>query len=181
MTDVSYVSKVRIERLGGPQRLAYLPAEGQPVVFGVHSEVAQHYGVRPEQYPPHATTLDYVVAAAGGWLAGTFAGALEARHIEVDPKHYEVEAIGEIETEDGVLVIKRITVNYRMAVAPDRRSDAERVHGFHARFCPVARSLAGAIEITTQLELRWTPSHSAEPLASLQLRQDEPLAILRSW
>jgi hypothetical protein len=64
--EVSYVSRVRIERLGGPQRLAYLPAEGEPVVFGVHSEVAEHYGVSPEDYPPHATTLDYVVAAAGG-------------------------------------------------------------------------------------------------------------------
>ena len=66
MGDVSYVSLVRIERLGGPQRLAYLPAEEEPVVFGVHSEVAAHYGVPPEKFPPHATTLDYVVAAAGG-------------------------------------------------------------------------------------------------------------------
>ncbi len=64
--EVAYVSRVRIERLGGPERLAYLPSEDTPVVFGVHSEVAQHYGVRPEDYPPHATTLDYVVAAAGG-------------------------------------------------------------------------------------------------------------------
>jgi hypothetical protein len=62
----AYVSRVRIERLGGPQRLAHLPAESEPVTFGVHSEVAEHYGVTPEQYPPHATTLDYVVAAAGG-------------------------------------------------------------------------------------------------------------------
>jgi hypothetical protein len=66
MADVTYISRVRIERLGGPQRLAYLPTEDRPVIFGVHSEVAEHYGVRPEQYPPHATTLDYVVAAAGG-------------------------------------------------------------------------------------------------------------------
>ncbi len=50
----------------GPQCLAHLPAEDEPVVFGVHSEVAEHYGVRPDEYPPHATTLDYVVAAAGG-------------------------------------------------------------------------------------------------------------------
>ena len=62
----AYVSRVRIERLGGPQRLAYLPAEDEPVAFGVHSDVAEHYGVSPDQYPPHATTLDYVVAAAGG-------------------------------------------------------------------------------------------------------------------
>jgi hypothetical protein len=30
---------------------------------------------------------------------------------------------------------------------------AERVHGYHERFCPVARSLAGGIEIRTQPEL----------------------------
>jgi hypothetical protein len=64
--DPAYLSKVKIERLGGPQRLAYLPAEDEPVTFGVHSEVAEHYGVSPDRYPPHATTLDYVVAAAGG-------------------------------------------------------------------------------------------------------------------
>jgi uncharacterized OsmC-like protein len=155
MPDVTYLSRVKIERLGGPQRLAYLPAEEEPIAFGVHSEVAEHYGVRPDQFPPHATTLDYVVAAAGGWLAGTFAGALEARQIEVDPKAYDVEVLGEIETEERVLVIKRIHVRYRLAVPDDRRDDAKRVHSFHARFCPVARSLAGAIEISTELEFIW--------------------------
>jgi hypothetical protein len=45
-------------------RLAYLPAEEEPVVFGVHSEVAEHYRVPPDAFPAHATTLDYVVAAA---------------------------------------------------------------------------------------------------------------------
>jgi hypothetical protein len=66
MADPAYVSKVRIERLGGPQRLAYLPAESEPVAFGVHSDVAEHYGVDADQFPPHAATLDYVVAAAAG-------------------------------------------------------------------------------------------------------------------
>jgi hypothetical protein len=66
MSEVVYRSHVRIERLGGPQRLAYLPAEPEPVVFGTHSEVAEHYGTDPEKFPPHATTLDYVVAATAG-------------------------------------------------------------------------------------------------------------------
>jgi len=35
-------------------------------VFGVHGEVAAHYGRLEGQYEPHATTLDYVVAAAAG-------------------------------------------------------------------------------------------------------------------
>ncbi len=63
---VVYTSRVRIERQKGPMRLAHLPAEKEPVVFGVHSEVAVHYKVSPSEYPPHATTLDYVVAATGG-------------------------------------------------------------------------------------------------------------------
>ena len=63
---VVYASRVRIKRQRGPMRLAYLPAEKAPVVFGVHSKVAEHYKVPPNAYPPHATTLDYVVAAAAG-------------------------------------------------------------------------------------------------------------------
>ena len=43
-----------------------MPAETKPVVFGVHSEVAAYYGLAEGQYEPHATTLDYVVAAAAG-------------------------------------------------------------------------------------------------------------------
>ena len=61
-----YVSKVRIVREKGPVRRAYLPAEPEPVMFGTHDEVREHYGTAPGQYPDHATTLDYVVAAAAG-------------------------------------------------------------------------------------------------------------------
>ena len=64
--DAVYTSRVRIERLEGPVRNAWLPAESEPVIFGVHSEIAAHYGVDPDRFAPHATTLDYVVAAAGG-------------------------------------------------------------------------------------------------------------------
>ncbi len=66
MSDVAYQSKVRIERVKGPLRRAYLPVEPAPVLFGVHSEVAKHYGVDPNVHQPRATTLDYVVASAAG-------------------------------------------------------------------------------------------------------------------
>ena len=64
--ETVYTSRVRIERLTGPVRRAWLPAESAATMFGVHSEIAAHYGVDPELFAPHATTLDYVVAAAGG-------------------------------------------------------------------------------------------------------------------
>ncbi len=63
---VAYRSRVRIERVKGPLRRAYLPAEPEPVLFGVHSEIAQHYGVDPNVHAPHAATLDYLVAGTAG-------------------------------------------------------------------------------------------------------------------
>jgi organic hydroperoxide reductase OsmC/OhrA len=71
----------------------------------------------------------------------------------VDPDRYEAEAVGDVEDDDGVLVIRRIEVTYRIALPPEHHDTARRVHGFHARACPVARSLEGAIEIETKLEL----------------------------
>lgn len=66
MAEVVYRSEVRIEREKGPVRRAYLPAEAEPVIFGVHGAVAAHYKVPPDAFPPRATTLDYIVAAAAG-------------------------------------------------------------------------------------------------------------------
>ena len=66
MSEVTYVSKVRIERVKGSLRKGFVPAESAPVLFGVHDEVAEHYKAAPGSYEPHATTLDYVVAAAAG-------------------------------------------------------------------------------------------------------------------
>ena len=66
MADVTYFSKVRVEPVEGKIRRAHLPVKEEPVLFGVHSEVAEHYGVSPEQVEPYDTTLDYLVAATGG-------------------------------------------------------------------------------------------------------------------
>jgi len=52
-----------------------------------------------------------------------------------------------------VLVIRRIHVTYTLKLEPDQRETAERVHGFHADFCPVARSIGGCVAITTSLQM----------------------------
>ena len=66
MANPAYVSSVRIERVKGPLRRAWLPAEQDPVLLGVHGAVAEHYKVPAEVLEPHATTLDYIAAAAAG-------------------------------------------------------------------------------------------------------------------
>ena len=66
MGEVVYTSRVRIERLKGPLRRADLPGAADPVFFGVHDEVADHYGVPRGGDAERATTLDHIVAAAAG-------------------------------------------------------------------------------------------------------------------
>lgn len=66
MGEVVYTSEVSIEREVGALRYATLPAEADRVAFGVHGAVAEHYKATDGTYEPHATTLDYVVAAAAG-------------------------------------------------------------------------------------------------------------------
>jgi hypothetical protein len=67
MSEVVYTSSVRIERIKGPLRRAYLPGELHPVLFSVHGGIAKHYGIDESRLPEsHAATIDYVVAALGG-------------------------------------------------------------------------------------------------------------------
>ncbi len=66
MGEVKYRSQVKIERVKGPIRRAYLPGESQPIIFGVHGAIAEHYKVPPDVLEPHASTLDYVIAATAG-------------------------------------------------------------------------------------------------------------------
>jgi uncharacterized OsmC-like protein len=60
---------------------------------------------------------------------------------------------GEMELEDGVLVLKRIHANYKLRAGEVHRQTIQRVHDYHRDRCPVARSLAAAIAISTSFEL----------------------------
>jgi organic hydroperoxide reductase OsmC/OhrA len=52
-----------------------------------------------------------------------------------------------------VLVIRRIHVTYQLKLKPEQQEAAQKVHGFHADFCPVARSIKGSIDISTELKM----------------------------
>lgn len=61
------------------------------------------------------------------------------------------EAVGEVELEDNVLVIRRIHVILKLKAQEAHRETANRVHGFFADHCPVYRTLKPAIAMTTAL------------------------------
>ncbi len=50
-------------------------------------------------------------------------------------------------------MIKRIRVRYRLRLRAEQRDAAERAHAAHQPHCPVARTLKGCVEITTELAL----------------------------
>ncbi|HUJ40451.1 MAG TPA: OsmC family protein [Candidatus Acidoferrales bacterium] len=87
-------------------------------------------------------------------MLGTFAGALAARGIAGDEGRASCTVDGEIESEEGVLVIRRIHVSFVIAAEEEKRETIERVHGVFAMQCPVYRSLRAGIQITSSWELR---------------------------
>lgn len=64
MAAPTYISRVRIERVKGPIRHAYVAPFTEPIRFGVHGAIKQFYGVEPDEEIP--ATLDYMIAAVGG-------------------------------------------------------------------------------------------------------------------
>ena len=86
-------------------------------------------------------------------MLGTFGGALEARQIDASGGRLTADVTGEVEKEDGVLVIRRIRVQMRLAAPEQARDTVERVHGMYAMNCPLYRTLHTAIALTSSCEL----------------------------
>lgn len=89
-------------------------------------------------------------------MTGTFGGALEARGIPAGEGYLESDAVGEIEKERNVLVIKRIHITYKLKVDPEtleeKRDAIDRVMRVHPNSCPVYKSISGSIDVTAELE-----------------------------
>ena len=86
-------------------------------------------------------------------MLGTFGGALEARHIDAGNRRLTADVIGEVETEEGVLVIRRIHVKMRLEAAAAARETVDRVHGIYAMRCPLYRTLHNTIALSSSVEL----------------------------
>lgn len=63
------------------------------------------------------------------------------------------KAVGEVEVDQQVLVLKRIHVTYELTAPDADRETIERVHAVHREGCPVYRSIHRAIEITTAVQM----------------------------
>lgn len=84
---------------------------------------------------------------------GTFGGALEARKINASDGRLVAEVRGEVETEEGVLVIRRVHVKMLLKAPRESRDVIDRVFGVYSDRCPLYRTLKPAIAITSSYEL----------------------------
>jgi len=86
-------------------------------------------------------------------MLGTFGGALEALRIDASNGRLTCDVTGEVETEERVLVIRRIHVAMHLAAPEEIRATVERVHGSYAMRCPLYRTLHKTIQLTSSVEL----------------------------
>jgi uncharacterized OsmC-like protein len=86
-------------------------------------------------------------------MLGTFGGALEARQIDASNGKLTADVTGAVETEDGVLVIRRIHVAMRLVAAAELQDKIERVHSVYAMSCPLYRTLHKTIQLTSSYTL----------------------------
>jgi len=89
---------------------------------------------------------------------GTFGGALEARQIDASNGKLTAEVTGEVETDEGVLVIRRIHVVLRLVAPQEVKDTVERVHDIYAMRCPLYRTFYKTIQLTSSVELVTAPT-----------------------
>ena len=64
--------------------------------------------------------------------------------------------MGEVEADGKVLVIRRIKQTFHLDVPEEDRETVGRVLSVYADSCPVARSVKGSIEITSEIDFAST-------------------------
>ena len=87
-------------------------------------------------------------------MTGTLAGALAARKIPTHPDKLEAEVEGFVENVDGMALITRIHVKYRVKVPKGKRAEAERAIEVHEKGCPVAQSVQRGIRVEWEGEVQ---------------------------
>jgi organic hydroperoxide reductase OsmC/OhrA len=86
-------------------------------------------------------------------MLGTLNGALEVREVVLAPEDIIAEVEGVNELVDGLPVLTRIVVRYRLKIPPAARDRVDRALERHASKCPTAASLSGAVAVEWEAEI----------------------------
>jgi uncharacterized OsmC-like protein len=120
--------------------------------MGIHGGIAEYFKLSPDE--PMASTLDYIVAAVGGCMTGTIAGALAARGVKAEGDKLQVEAEGRIEDVDGKMILTGIKLHYRLKIPKDKRAAVERALEHHEGMCAASESVKRGITVEWDSEIQ---------------------------
>ena len=153
MGKLIQTSKVKVTKEPGKSKIKRAEIAGFPgaLRMGVHGGIAEYFKLSPEE--PMASTLDYIVAAVGGCMTGTVAGALEARGVSATADKLEVEAEGRIEDVDGKMILTGIKLHYRMKIPKEKRATVERALEHHEGLCAASESVRRGITVEWDSEI----------------------------
>src|ERR1039457_4729644 len=154
MAKLLHTSRVRIHKELGKSKIKRAEIDGFPGVvrMGIHGGIAQYFKLSPDE--PMASTLDYIVAAVGGCMTGTVAGALEARGIRADSEKLQVEAEGRIDDVDGKMILTGIKLRYHLKVPKDKRASIERALEHHEGLCAASESVRRGITVEWESDIQ---------------------------
>ena len=86
-------------------------------------------------------------------MLGTLNGGLEARGVKLDRDAIVADVVGENEVRDGMPVLTRVVVNYRLKIPAGTRETVDRLLAKHQEKCPTAATLKGAVEVAWNAEI----------------------------
>lgn len=86
-------------------------------------------------------------------MLGTLKAALEVRQVAIGADDVSAVAEGDNDVRDGLPVLTRIVVHYRLRIPPDSRERVDRALARHQEKCPTAESLKGAVAVTWTAEI----------------------------
>jgi len=89
-------------------------------------------------------------------MLGTLNGGLEARGVKLSGDQISADVVGENEVRDGLPVLTRIVVNYRLRIPAGTRETVDRLLAKHQEKCPTAATLKGAVEVTWTADISET-------------------------
>ena len=86
-------------------------------------------------------------------MLGTLNGALEVRGVSLAPEDISAEVEGVNEVVEGLPVLTRVIVRYRLRISASVREKVDRALERHATKCPTAVSLGGAVSVTWEADI----------------------------
>ncbi len=86
-------------------------------------------------------------------MLGTLNGALEVRGVSLEADAIRAEVRGVNEVRDGLPILTRIEILYKLRIPSDAREVVDRALSRPQNKCPTAATLKGSVDITWSADI----------------------------